>query len=183
MRQAQFADSQTDIVGVEEYSTVHVQGYITSSYRLLHENQTSIVALMRGGEPMAFGVNDAFPLATFVHASRPGDIKFHLQHQHTVMLVDSVVNSGKTVMHFVQHVRNLHSTIRIIVVAGPSVCKNSLWHLDVMEISVWSHFAVLTTTSPAAAPPTQATVCSIQRILANCVRFLPGNSKEKCKLH
>jgi uracil phosphoribosyltransferase len=32
-------------------------------YRLLHEEATLIVPLMRGGEPMAFGVNEAFPLA------------------------------------------------------------------------------------------------------------------------
>ena len=55
----------------------------------------------------------------FVHASCPGDIMLHhLQGQLNVVLVDSVVNSGKTVMQFVQHVRNLHATIRIVVVAG-----------------------------------------------------------------
>jgi uracil phosphoribosyltransferase len=32
--------------------------------------------------------------------------------------VDSVVNSGKTVVQFVEHVRNLHATIRIVVIAG-----------------------------------------------------------------
>ena len=74
---------------------------------------------MRGGEAMAFGVNDALPLATFVHASRLDDIKLHhLQGQRTVVLVDSVVNSGKTVVQFVQHIRNLQPTIRIVVVAG-----------------------------------------------------------------
>lgn len=108
-----------DVIGVEEYSIPHVQGHQTNGYRLLHEHQTLIVALMRGGEAMALGVNDSFPLAMFVHASRPDDIKLHhLQGQHTVVLVDSVVNSGKTVLHFVQHVRNLHPTIRIVVLAG-----------------------------------------------------------------
>lgn len=64
---------------------------------------------------MAFGVNDAFPLAMFVHASHPDDIKLHhLQDQLTLVLVDSVVNSGKTVVQFVQHVRNLNATIRIV---------------------------------------------------------------------
>ena len=108
-----------DMIGVEEYPIPHVQGHHTSGYRLFHEQQTSIVALMRGGEAMALGVNDAFPLAMFVHASRPDDIMLHhLQGQFTVVLVDSVVNSGKTVVQFVQHVRNLHATIRIVVVAG-----------------------------------------------------------------
>ena len=108
-----------DVIGIEEYPIAHVQGNPTSGYRLFHEQQISIVALMRGGEPMALGVNDALPLAMFVHASRPEDIMLHhLQGQLTVVLVDSVVNSGKTVVQFVQHVRNLHATIRIVVIAG-----------------------------------------------------------------
>jgi uracil phosphoribosyltransferase len=74
---------------------------------------------MRGGEPMAFGVSDAFPLAMFVHASRPHDINLdHVGEQRTVLLVDSVVNSGKTMVRFVQRVRHLHATIRIVMVAG-----------------------------------------------------------------
>jgi uracil phosphoribosyltransferase len=102
-----------DVIGIEEYPITHVQGHHTSGYRLLHEQQTSIVALMRGGEAMALGVNEAFPLAMFVHASRPDDIMLHhLQGQLTVVLVDSVVNSGKTVVQFVQHVRNLHATTK-----------------------------------------------------------------------
>jgi uracil phosphoribosyltransferase/phosphoserine phosphatase/adenylate kinase len=117
-----------DVIGIEEYPIPHVQGHQTTGHRLLHEQQTTIVALMRGGEAMALGVNDAFPLAMFVHASRGDDIKqHHLQGQHTVVLVDSVVNSGKTVVEFVQHIRYLHSAIHIVVVAGvaqaQSVCE------------------------------------------------------------
>ncbi|KAF2705274.1 hypothetical protein K504DRAFT_440355 [Pleomassaria siparia CBS 279.74] len=109
----------TDLIGIEEYKVQHVQGHFISAHRLLHEQKTSIVALMRGGEPMALGINDAFPLAMFLHASCPDDVKFHhLQHQSTVVLVDSVVNSGKTVMDFVQHIRKLHDAIRIVIVAG-----------------------------------------------------------------
>jgi uracil phosphoribosyltransferase/adenylate kinase len=120
-----------DIIGIEEYPIAHVQGHYTSGSRLLHEKQTSIVALMRGGEAMALGVNEAFPLAMFVHASRPDDIMLHhLQGQRTVMLVDSVVNSGKTVVQFVEHIRNIHATIRIVVIAGvvqaESVSEGSL---------------------------------------------------------
>ncbi|KAH8589268.1 uracil phosphoribosyltransferase-domain-containing protein [Bisporella sp. PMI_857] len=109
----------SQIVGLEEYAIPHVQGHSTSGYRLLNEQQTTIVALMRGGEPMAIGVNDVFPLAMFIHAKYPEDIKLHhLQGQMTVVLVDSVVNNGKTVVQFEQHVRKLHATIRIVVIAG-----------------------------------------------------------------
>jgi len=114
-----------DVIGIEEYPIPHVQGHHTSGYRLFHEKQTSIVALMRGGEAMALGVNEAFPLAMFVHASSPEDIMLHhVQGQRTIVLVDSVVNSGKTVVQFVQHVRNLHATIRIVVIVGVAQARS-----------------------------------------------------------
>lgn len=107
------------VIGTGEYPIPHVRGHHTSGYSILHEDQTIIVALMRGGEPMALGVNDALPLATFLHADFPEDLKTsHLNGRKTVVLVDSVVNSGKTVVQFVQRVRNLDTTICIIVVAG-----------------------------------------------------------------
>ncbi|OJD26205.1 hypothetical protein ACJ73_02423 [Blastomyces percursus] len=109
----------TDLIGVEEYPIPHVQGNNTSGYRLVGEQQTLIVALMRGGEPMAVGVNEVFPLAMFLHANCADDITInHLRGRCTVVLVDSVVNSGGTVMQFVEHIRKLHATIRIVVVAG-----------------------------------------------------------------
>ena len=108
-----------DVIGIEPCPIQHVQGRTISGYRLFHEQQTTIVALMRGGEPMALGVSDAFPRAMFVHASDPGNLKtHHLEGQITVILVDSVVNTGDTIVEFVQHVRQLHATIRIVVVAG-----------------------------------------------------------------
>ncbi|PMD32832.1 hypothetical protein L207DRAFT_440266 [Hyaloscypha variabilis F] len=120
-----------EMIGVEEYPIPHVQGHQTSGYRLCHEKKTSIVALMRGGEAMAFGVNEAFPSAMFVHAKHPEDIEpHHLLQQRTVVLVDSVVNSGKTVVEFVQRIHSLHATIHIVVVAGvvqaQSVSEGSL---------------------------------------------------------
>jgi uracil phosphoribosyltransferase/phosphoserine phosphatase/adenylylsulfate kinase-like enzyme len=116
----------TEIIGLEEYAIPHVQGHQSNGYRLRHEKQTAIVALMRGGEPMAFGVNEAFPSAMFVHATKPFELKpHHLHKRHTVLLVDSVVNSGKSVVEFIQHIRRLDATICIIVVAG-TVQANSL---------------------------------------------------------
>ena len=109
----------SDAIGLETFGIPHVQGHSTSGYRLSQESQTTIVALMRGGEAMAFGVSDAFPLATFVHASDPADVKLHhLYVQGAVVLVDSVVNNGKTVVEFVQHIRSPTSTVRIVVVTG-----------------------------------------------------------------
>ena len=108
-----------DVVGLEQCPIRHVLGRQTRGYRLFHEKQTTIVALMRGGEPMAYGVSDAFPLAMFVHARDADDIKLHhLEGQLTVILVDSVINTGKTIVESVQQIRKLHATIRIVIVAG-----------------------------------------------------------------
>lgn len=109
----------SEAVGLESYPITHVQGNMTNGYRLCKEAETMIVALMRGGEAMAFGVNQAFPLARFVHASHSDDVALcHLEGIHHVILVDSVINSGKTVVQFSRHVRDLHPTIRVIAVAG-----------------------------------------------------------------
>ncbi|KAH4185763.1 hypothetical protein HBI46_181260 [Parastagonospora nodorum] len=112
-------DLLAQLIGIQEYPIQHVQGHTTSGFRLLHEGQTLIVALMRGGEPMAFGVNEAFPRAMFLHARCPGDVlQDHVKGKVTVILVDSVVNSGKTVVDFVQHIRDIHATVHLVVVAG-----------------------------------------------------------------
>ncbi|KAF2801280.1 uracil phosphoribosyltransferase [Mytilinidion resinicola] len=109
----------SDLVGVEECPIPHVQGNQTTGSRLYHETQTLIVPLMRGGEPMAFGVNDAFPKARFLHAKEAQDVKLeNLEDQVTVVLVDSVINSGNSIMKFVERIRELHATVRIVIMAG-----------------------------------------------------------------
>ncbi|EAQ87080.1 hypothetical protein CHGG_08333 [Chaetomium globosum CBS 148.51] len=108
-----------DIVGLEQYDIPHVQSRSTEGYRVRHENRTTIVALMRGGEPMAVGVNDALPGAMFLHAKQPDELRpGHIKGQCTVVLVDSVVNSGKSIVDFAQRIRSFDATISIVVVAG-----------------------------------------------------------------
>jgi uracil phosphoribosyltransferase/phosphoserine phosphatase/adenylylsulfate kinase-like enzyme len=115
-----------EVVGVDEYNIPHVQGDTTSGHRIRHESKTTIVALMRGGEPMAEGVNQALPGAMFLHAKRPDEVtRLHVRGQWTVVLVDSVVNSGKSMVDFVQRIRSLDPTIPIVAVAGV-VQKQSL---------------------------------------------------------
>ncbi|KAF4945119.1 hypothetical protein FSARC_14512 [Fusarium sarcochroum] len=107
------------LIGLEKYTIPHAQGHSTTGHRLLNEHKTSIVAMMRGGEPMAFGINAAFPKARFIHASSAEDIKtHHVENQSTVILVDSVVNSGKSTIEFITHVGHLQPNIRLVVVAG-----------------------------------------------------------------
>ncbi|EJP66358.1 uracil phosphoribosyltransferase [Beauveria bassiana ARSEF 2860] len=110
----------TDLIGVESFHVPHVQGHQTDGFRLAHEPQTTIIALMRGGEPMALGISEVFPRAMFLHAFDPRDIKpHHLENQKNVILVDSVVNSGKSIIDFLRHVTQLkQDLINIVVVAG-----------------------------------------------------------------
>ena len=109
----------TEIIGVEEYQIPHVQGKMTTGFQLLNEEKTLIVPLMRGGEPMAFGINDVFPLARFCHAKTPSCLtSAHFEGMRTVLLVDSVVNSGGSVMGFVNHIRPKYPGMRIVIVAG-----------------------------------------------------------------
>ncbi|RAO68305.1 uncharacterized protein BHQ10_004317 [Talaromyces amestolkiae] len=108
-----------EILGLETFPIPHVQGHQTDGYRVLNEKETLIVALMRGGEPMALGISDALPSAAFLHARGAIDIlPEHLNSIKTILLVDSVVNSGKSILEFVQYIRTLHATIRIVVIAG-----------------------------------------------------------------
>ena len=64
-----------EVVGIGEYLIPHVQGHQTTGHRLFHDQQTSIIAVMRRGESITFDVNDAIPLATFIDANSPQDIK------------------------------------------------------------------------------------------------------------
>ncbi|KAI3326546.1 uracil phosphoribosyltransferase-domain-containing protein [Xylariaceae sp. AK1471] len=124
----------TKLVGLEEYTIPHIQGHQTCRFRLRSERHTLIVGLMCGGGPMASGVSDALPDAMFVQAKGPDDVmEHHLDGQCTVILVDSVVDSGNTVMQFVQHIRTLYPAIRIVVVAGvvqaQCISEGSLAHI------------------------------------------------------
>ncbi|PGG96047.1 hypothetical protein GX51_08008 [Blastomyces parvus] len=106
-------------VGLEGYPIRHVQGTTVTGYQLLHEEKTLIVALMRGGEPMAFGVNEVFPRAMFLHARNPDEIReHHLEGIRNIFLVDSVVNTGRSILEFVEYIRELNTTTRIVVVSG-----------------------------------------------------------------
>ena len=113
------AEFLTGMIGLEEYEIPHVQGHRTTGHRLAHEQQTAIVAVMRGGEPMAYGVSDVLPLATFIHAKLPEEILGrHLQGKRTIVLVDSVINSGRSVVEFQEHIRQMNAEVSIVAIAG-----------------------------------------------------------------
>ncbi|RDA96308.1 hypothetical protein CP533_1685 [Ophiocordyceps camponoti-saundersi (nom. inval.)] len=109
----------SDVMGLEEYEMRHVQGSVTSGHRLRDEERTLIVALMRGGEPLALGVNGVFQQAMFLHADSASDVdEMHLHGLRSVILVDSVVNTGKTLLQFIKRIHDLEPDMRIFVVAA-----------------------------------------------------------------
>lgn len=107
-------------IGVEPYTMTSVQGKEIQGHRLFDEEKTCIVPLMRGGDPMARRVHKAFPLAMYHHADEPAGIQaIHVSRMNTIILVDWVINTGKSIVEFVKHIReNLSSQIRIVIVAG-----------------------------------------------------------------
>lgn len=109
----------TKVIDLESFKLPHVQGGTSVGHRLLGEARTTIIALMCGGEPMAFGVHEAFPGASFVHATQPSDIKLdHIRNQENIILVDSLINSGRSISEHVNHIRAFKFPARIIVIAG-----------------------------------------------------------------
>ncbi|KAH6621797.1 uracil phosphoribosyltransferase-domain-containing protein [Boeremia exigua] len=108
-----------DILGIESYTMKHVTGTSTDGYRFQNEDKTLIVCLMRGGEPMALGVSKALRSASFVHSKKFTDIdEHHFKLNETIILVDSVVNSGKSIMEFLTPLRKLCPKVKVVVVAG-----------------------------------------------------------------
>ncbi|KAJ0419152.1 uracil phosphoribosyltransferase-domain-containing protein [Aspergillus carlsbadensis] len=109
----------SELIGLEEVTLRHSQGHDIVGHRLFQEKRALIVAIMRAGEPMALGINKVFPEAMFLHASRPDEIKpHHVEGNLSLILVDSVINNGTTLVRFVQHIKSLHAAIRIVVVTG-----------------------------------------------------------------
>jgi uracil phosphoribosyltransferase/phosphoserine phosphatase len=109
----------SEVLGVEEYDIPHVQGKPTDGYRFQDEEKILIVPLMRGGEPMAFGVSKAMKLASFAHAYTYSDIKKGLfRGKKTIVLVDSVINSGGSVGEFMKPLREEFPDVRVVFVAG-----------------------------------------------------------------
>jgi uracil phosphoribosyltransferase/phosphoserine phosphatase len=113
------------ILGTESYTIEHVQGHDTDGHRLADEKETLIMAMMRGGEPMALGVSEAFPQAALYHIHDvDGFGSFRkeppLEGKKAIILVDSVINSGNSVAKFVSsHLRGaVASGVRIVVVTG-----------------------------------------------------------------
>jgi phosphoserine phosphatase/uracil phosphoribosyltransferase len=93
------------ILGVVPFEMPHVQGNVTEGFRLKNEPSTLIIALMRGGDPMAFGISEVMPAASFIYSKNRTDIdRSLLAAADSVILVDSVVNSGHSMKEYLDDV-------------------------------------------------------------------------------
>ncbi|KAL2843120.1 uracil phosphoribosyltransferase-domain-containing protein [Aspergillus pseudoustus] len=106
---------------LEEIPIPHVQGPATKAtgHQLQIEERTLIIAIMRAGESLAYGIHNVFAKARFQHANEPADItRNHIEGCVTVFLVDAVTNSGETISEFVRFIRDLNAAVRVVIVAG-----------------------------------------------------------------
>jgi uracil phosphoribosyltransferase len=81
---------------------------------------TIIIPLMRSGGPMAFGVSKAIPRAAFCHAREFTDITNtdNFNGKRDLVLIESVINSGKSLVNSITPLRESYPPVRIIVVKG-----------------------------------------------------------------
>jgi uracil phosphoribosyltransferase len=101
----------------------HVQG---TTFQGLCANDTKvmILPLMRGGEPMSRGFHQRFPLAQVVHWDDncpPSKHELSGGAFTDLIIVDSVINSGKSIRHVLHHLHALATWScppRIYVVTG-----------------------------------------------------------------
>jgi uracil phosphoribosyltransferase/phosphoserine phosphatase/adenylate kinase len=108
-----------EILGIESYPIKLVTGENGEGFRVRDEEKTLIIPLMRGGEPMAFGVSKALRQAAFVHSKKFGDIdQNHFKGRKTIILVDSVVNSGTSIVEYLVPLREKLPDVKIVVAAG-----------------------------------------------------------------
>ncbi|KAF1917695.1 uracil phosphoribosyltransferase-domain-containing protein [Ampelomyces quisqualis] len=109
----------SQILGLSPHPMPHVQGHTTQGHTLTNEQTTLIVPLMRGGEPLAMGISKALPLASFAHATSYACLApALLAHTRALILVDSVVNTGASLLEFLVPLRRQFPRLRVVVVAG-----------------------------------------------------------------
>ena len=96
----------------------HVQGHEVDGVGIKDGNQITILAMMRGGEPMARGVYDVFPDANFIHydPNTATPLTDLLRRDHTIIVVDSVINSGRSIRDILLRLNGVCR--RVLVLSG-----------------------------------------------------------------
>lgn len=110
-----------EIAGTQEIGIHTVHGGRSTGFQVLNEQETVIVPIMRGGEPMARGVWSIFRKSAFVHAKTPSDISNRdLYRWKNVVLVDFVINSGNSIREFIDDLlgRRIDHIFSVFVLIG-----------------------------------------------------------------
>lgn len=108
-----------EFVSVETYKIKHVKGVEVDKYRVRDEKATLILSLMRDGEPMAFSVSKALKQAAFAHLKVFKDIhEAYFERKKTIILADSVVNSDKSILEYLEPLQKKFPELSIVVIAG-----------------------------------------------------------------
>ena len=124
-----------EAIGTEPLDGHDVHGSLATGWRLKNERRTTIIAMMPDGEPLAKGIHDVFPCASFAFHKEKEDLQgLQLQDQTAVILVHAVVHSGKTLMGSIEWIHQGYPHININVAAAvvPSgffssqICTESL---------------------------------------------------------
>ncbi|KAJ4229019.1 hypothetical protein NW759_003740 [Fusarium solani] len=118
----------TQLIGLEEYFILEeppdeIRNELRACW-LFGEEDTLIVGVMGDGRSMARGVREAFPSAMLIFTASTSDIADHdVHYKYTVILVDSSINSGQTMIRFIKHIRNCNPRTRIVVMTGAVQAK------------------------------------------------------------
>ncbi|KAJ3457250.1 hypothetical protein MRS44_014391 [Fusarium solani] len=118
----------TQLIGLEEYFILEeppdeIRNELRAR-RLFGEEDTLIMGVMGDGRSMARGVREAFPSTMLIFAASTSDIADHdVHYKYTVILVDSSINSGQTMIRFIRHIRNCNPRTRIVVMTGAVQAK------------------------------------------------------------
>lgn len=124
-------DALTHVLGLEKYSIAHVQGATTEGFRLANEEGVLVYGIMRGGLPLALGIWNCFKKVMLGMPKTSRDVKpEHLQGKRCVVLVDFVVNEGKTVVEFIERIHYLSPSIDIIIVSGVTQAGFVSWGMN-----------------------------------------------------
>ncbi|CAG8531091.1 1288_t:CDS:1 [Diversispora eburnea] len=83
----------------------HVQGCtVTNGFALENEEKIGIIVMMRAGDSMAKGVWKFMPKASYIHHQVNKDIDKYINHFEKLILVDSVINEGKTMRSILNYI-------------------------------------------------------------------------------
>lgn len=111
----------TKVVGLKDYTIPYVQGTNTIGYQLKVRKWTLIVARLRGGEPIARARANIKPYhKRYMRSPRPWIklLKRDVTDVASILFVDSVLNIGKSMVVFVEHIRGINPQAKVLLVAG-----------------------------------------------------------------